>query len=324
MPANLTPEYLKAEQKFKEATTPEERLEALREMLALIPKHKGTEKMQADIKKRISKVSKEIQQAKGKKKGISYIIKKEGAGQVSLVGLPNSGKSQLLSALTNANPIISEIPISTKKPYPGMMDYENIQIQIIDLPPINSFYRQPWVYEIIKKSNLLLLIIDTSRDDMIEQIDFLIEDLKKSKIIIKRTDEENSLFFKKSIMVANKIDTPSSQDYLPILYEFYDKDFLIIPVSALEKKNINSLKSTIFENLDIIRVYAKPPRREADLSQPFIFAKGSTVSHMAEAIHKDFKEKMKYARVWGKVNYNGQRVSKDYVMNDGDIIEIHI
>jgi ribosome-interacting GTPase 1 len=327
MPANLTPEYLKADKQYKQAKSPEEKLDALQIMLATIPKHKGTEKMQADLKRKISQANKEIQKGKGKKGGTSYIIKKEGAGQVCLVGLPNAGKSQLLAALTNANPEISETPFSTKRPYPGMAVFENIQIQIIDLPPIYPNYRQPWMYEIIKNCDIVLLVIDVSRDDIIEQIDIIKEDLKNSRIslISPNSPPDSSIpYAKKTVLIANKIDIPSSKDFLPIIYELFEKDFIIIPISSLEKKNLNSLKSTIFENLEIIRVYSKPPGKPPDKNQPFIFPKGSTILTMAEAIHKDFKSNIKYARIWGRTDYNGLRVPKDYVLKDGDIIEIHI
>ncbi len=327
MPANLTPEYLKAEEEYRQAKTPEEKLEALRAMLAAIPKHKGTEKMQADIKRKISQANKEVQKSGRKKSSVSYIIKREGAGQVCLIGTANSGKSSLLAALTNANPAISDIPFTTKIPYPGMLHYQNILIQIIDLPPINSYYRIYWLYEIAKKADILLLIIDTSRDDIIEQITFIKDDLAKSNIqLLANLNKPNleNKFAKKCILVATKIDLPSAKENLPILLELFEKEFFIIPLSTLENKNIEALKSAIFENLDIVRIYSKPPGKPPDLTQPFIFPKGATVLDMAEAIHKEFREKLKYARLWQKNNINGIRISKDYILQDEDIIEIHV
>ncbi|OGF68084.1 MAG: hypothetical protein A2Y62_05590 [Candidatus Fischerbacteria bacterium RBG_13_37_8] len=326
MPANLTPEYLKAEGQFRQAKSPEDKLEALRAMLAAIPKHKGTEKMQADIKKKISQTNKELQKKKGKKTGTSYIIKREGAGQICLVGISNTGKSTLLATLTNANPEISEVPYTTKIPYPGMLLYQNIQIQIIDLPSINPYYRLYWIYEIIKKADIVLLVIDVSRDDIIEQISTIKEDLKKSHIELipaSRTVAPEDLYSKRTILLANKMDLASSKDNLPVLLELYQHEFLIIPVSPLEKKNIDALEFTIFEYLDIVRVYSKPPGKPPDHNQPFIFSKGSTLLDMAEAIHKDVKEKLKYARLWKKTGITGLRIPKEYVLEDEDIIEIH-
>lgn len=327
MPANLTPEYLKAEEEFRQAKSPEEKLDALRAMLAAIPKHKGTEKMQADIKRKISQANKELQKAGRKKSSISYIIKREGAGQVCLIGTANSGKSKLLATLTNANPITSEIPFTTKTPYPGMMPYQNVYIQIIDLPAINSYYRVYWLYEIAKKADLLLLIVDASKDDIIEQISFIKEDLTNSNIqLINNMNKSstNNRFAKKCILVATKIDLPQAKDNLPIFLDLYENEFLIIPLSAAENKNIDALKAAIFDNLNIIRIYSKPPGKPPDLTQPFIFHKGATLLDMAETIHKEFKEKLKYARLWQKDNINGIRIPKDYKLQDGDIIEIHV
>lgn len=208
-----------------------------------------------------------------------------------------------------------------------MAIFENIQIQIIDLPPIFPNYRQPWVYEIIKKCDIVLMVIDVSRDDIIEQIDVIRDDLKNSRIgLISSNYPPDPLipFAKKTILVASKIDVPASKDNLPILYELFENDFIIIPLSSKEKKNIESLKSALFENLDIVRVYSKPPGKPPDMHQPFIFPKGSTILNMAEAIHKEFVQNLKYARIWGRTDYNGLRVPKHYVLKDGDIIEIHI
>jgi len=328
MPANLTPEYLKAEEEYRQAKTPEEKLEALRAMLAAIPKHKGTEKMQADIKRKISQANKELQKAGKKKSSISYIIKREGAGQVCLIGTANSGKSTLLASITNANPSISDIPFTTKTPYPGMMPYQNIYVQIIDLPPINSYYRLYWLYEIAKKADLLILVVDTSRDDIIEQISFIKDDLAKANIQLSTSGNNAPMqnkFAKKCILAATKMDLPASKEHLPILLELFEKEFLIIPISAKENKNLDALKAAIFDNLNIVRIFSKPPGKPVDLTQPFIFPKGATVLDMAEAIHKEFREKLKYARLWQKNNnINGIRIPKDYLLQDGDIIEIHI
>ena len=105
MPANLTPQYLKAEERYKQAKTDPEKLLALEEMLATIPKHKGTEKLQGDIKQRISRLKKESLKKKGSHHWESdFFAVKEGAGQIVILGPPNTGKSQLLASLTSAHP----------------------------------------------------------------------------------------------------------------------------------------------------------------------------------------------------------------------------
>ena len=137
MPANLTPEYLAAEEEFKSAQSHEEKIAALERMLSTVPKHKGTEKLQADIKRRLSRERKEGHKKGGARTVPFWLVKKEGAGQVALIGPPNAGKSSLLAALTNARPEVADYPFTTHAPTPGMMAYENIQVQLIDLPPVS-------------------------------------------------------------------------------------------------------------------------------------------------------------------------------------------
>ena len=122
MPANLTQQYLKAEEAYRRATTVDEELKCLQVMLQEIPKHKGTDHLQAQLKTKISKAKKELQSDKrtGKKtRGIR--IPRQGAGTAILMGGPNAGKSQLLATLTRAAPQVAEYPFTTHVPMPGMM-----------------------------------------------------------------------------------------------------------------------------------------------------------------------------------------------------------
>ena len=167
MPANLTPQYLDADKRFRQAKNAAEKISALEDMLALIPKHKGTEKMQADLKRRLSKAREEAQK-KGKAgaRGNTYHVPREGAGQVVLVGPPNSGKSTLLAMLTNAIPEVGDYPFTTRKPLPGMMDFENVKIQLVDLPPIAPEWTEGWVYALIRNAELVLVLVDLASDDV--------------------------------------------------------------------------------------------------------------------------------------------------------------
>ncbi len=336
MPANLTPQYLGAELRFKQATTIQEKIEALEEMMALIPKHKGTEKMRADLRRRMAKLRADT----GKKHGVSkasamYTVRREGAGQVVLVGAPNVGKSLLLSKLTKAVPEIADYPFTTRLPQPGMMPFENIQIQIVDLPAIASEYYEGWVGHIIRSASLALLIVDLGSDDLLEEVDDVLNILDASNIrlIAKPPADAASLpstTFRETLLVANKSDAPRAAENLEILREFYGDRFEILPISATLGQGLESLRQTLFERLDIVRIYTKIPGKKADLtSPPFVLKSGSTVLDLAKAVHRDFAGTLKYAKKWsspqskGPLKYDGQMVERNHVLEDGDILELH-
>ncbi|MFC1726499.1 GTPase [candidate division KSB1 bacterium] len=329
MPANLTPQFHEAENKYRIAKDNKEKLMHLEEMLKVIPKHKGTEKIQGDIKSRIAKLRKEPdKKSKMSHRGSSmYQVEKEGAAQVVLAGMPNTGKSSFLASVTNAEPCVAEYPLSTLKPIPGMMQYENIQIQLVDLIPINPEYFEPWVVGIIRNSDAVLIFVNLSEDpvtELEETLKFLEE---KNIFIVKSLEEIDYEFgnvYKRALIAANMIDLDENEENLEILSELYQDRFDIIPVSSKYSMNLDNLKVKIFRFLDILRVYSKPPRKEPDLSQPMVFPIGTTVIDVARSLHKDFVEKFKFARIWGDGKYEGQKVNRDYVVVDGDVIEFHI
>jgi hypothetical protein len=328
MPANLTPEYLAAEKKYRTAKTLEEKLKALKEMWATLPKHKGTDKLQADIKRRISQIKKEMEEEKQKKKkgAVSFLFpEKEGAGQIVLVGLPNSGKSSILKSLTNANPNIAEYPFTTVLPKPGMMRFEDIQIQIIDLPPFLKNKYQWWQREIVRNSDGILVILDISRDEVLEDIGEIEEIIREMKIEFSDIDEYSfsGIIKKKGLYVLNKWDSEGAEDRFKVLKEMYpEKKF--IPYSCLTEFNKEELKKEIFDLLEIIRIYTKEPGKKPDMDDPMILEKGSTVLDAAKELHKDFAKRLKFARVWGSARFPGQRVERDYILKDKDIVEFHI
>jgi len=322
MPANLTPEYMAADRKFKAAVTPQDKLAALEEMLATIPKHKGTEKMQADIKRRIARLRNEAQRQRGASRGKPfYHVDKEGAGQIALVGAPNTGKSALLAALTNAAPEVADYPFTTRVPLPGMMTYENVQVQLVDLPPITPDLTEPWLYAIIRTADAVLLVADLAADDLLEQTEQVLALLAQANIqLVGQVREKNQ---KPAILVANKLDAHGAGDRLALLREFIGSRLPVLPVSAQVETGLETLREAGFRLLGVIRVYSKPPGKKADMSAPFILPGGSTVLDAAEAVHKDLREKIRYARLWGRQGFQGQMVGRDHVLADGDVIEIH-
>lgn len=321
MPANLTPQYLEADRRFKTATTPQDKLAALEEMLTVIPKHKGTEKMQADLKRRIAKLRAQMQQRKGAARGRpSYVVDREGAGQIVLVGAPNVGKSALLRGLTNAQPEIADYPFTTRVPLPGMMPYENVQVQLVDLPPVTEV-TEGWLFAIIRGADAAALVVDLATDDVLSQIEQVQALLGQAKVsLVPEPQEPNQ---KRAIVIANKLDAPGAASRLALVRDFIRAALPVVPASALHGTGLGELQRMLFELLGVIRVYSKPPGRKADRSTPFVLKRGATVRDAAEAVHRDFAAKLKYARLWGTGEFQGQMVGRDHVLKDGDIIEIH-
>jgi ribosome-interacting GTPase 1 len=329
MPANLTKQYLKAEARYKNAIDPEEKLECLQEMMREIPKHKGTEKMRGDIKKRISQLTKTMQSSKGKK-AFSYRIEKQGGGCIVLLGPPNSGKSSLLNALTNASAETAEYPFTTREPYQAMMMHEDVPIQLVDLPPLSKQYIENWLLPLARTGDMIFMVFDLSRAEILEDMEMVFRQLEKGKIravekIVEDDDEEDYNFeYLPTIVLLNKTDHPNAKEHREVFIELFDKKLPVYPVSIIKEQGVEDLRRLAFEKLEILRVYSKSPGQKADIKQPFILKKGSTLLDFARKVHKDFADNLKFARIWGESVLDGQRVDRAYILQDKDIIELHI
>jgi len=319
MPANLTPQYMEADKRYHQAKTPEEKLICLQEMFALIPKHKGTEKMQADIKSRISKLQKSKGQKSQTRHSTWYHIEKQGAGQVVVFGAPNVGKSSIVKILTNCQTEIAPYPFTTTVPIAGMLIYEDVQIQLIDTPPLTDD-SPPWFFHIIRTADSSVWVIDASADDLLENTELCIKKLRDANLYY---DSEVKDFIKPMLVVANKSDEPNALFGLEIVKELIG-ELPLIQVSVNTKTGLEELKQNIFETLGVIRVYTKPQGKQPDLTDPVIIKKGSTVLDAAKNLHKEFASKLKYARLWDNKEHNGQMVERNYVLKDRDIIEFHV
>jgi small GTP-binding protein len=329
MPANLPPQYFETERKLKTAKTPQEKRIILEELLSLVPKHKGTEKLQALLKTKIAKLKSAAQKKPAiAKHALSFHFDKTGAGQVILIGPPNAGKSMLVKSLSNANPEIADYPFTTRTPYPAMMEYENIQIQLIDTPPITPEYMEVWHYELIKEADGILFLLDLSSENPVNTIHTIMERLKEKKIELIAEDRAIPsgvpLYHKKTLIVANKKDLLSAEENYDVLKKALESRFNPIPVSAISGDGLEYLKKRIFSMLQIIRVYSKIPGKKADFSDPYTLKKGSSVMTMARTVHKDFAQNLKYARIWSKTKYQGQKVNRNHILEDEDVIELHI
>ncbi len=327
MPANLPPQYHAAEEAFRKASTVEQKIEALQEMLTMIPKHKGTEKLQGDLKRRLSKLREEGQK-KGKASHYNpFAVEKQGAGQVALLGYPNTGKSSLLTALTRAKAKVGQYPYTTAVPLAGMMPYENILIQLIDTPPISSEGAPPGLLNVVREADMLVLTIDASSPDCLEQLEGTFSFLVSKKVIEDHSSGAPSNNEKglstPYLIVLTKMDLKESSDNLTILQEL-KPDIHFLTLSARQEQGFNTLKDKIYQELRIVRVYTKAPNKQPDLDTPFVLKKGSTVLDLAYSIHRDFPEKLKNARVWGSAKFDGQTVSREHELEDGDIVELNV
>ncbi|MFO7650364.1 MAG: TGS domain-containing protein [bacterium] len=323
MPANLSPEFKKAEERYRAATAPEERLVLLEEMLTTIPKHKGTEKMQADLKTRIAKLKKELvssgKPGGGGRRGDWFHVEKQGAGQVVTVGVPNAGKSALVRALTGLATEVAAYPFTTTIPQAGMMEFEDIQIQLVDSPPV-AVDSPAWLYHIMRTTDVLLVLYDLGDDALIENTELLHDLLAKARIALEPTE---GVTLKKLVRLGAKCDDPAALDRLAILRELIG-DVPLMLVSSEHGTGLEELRRHLFETLDIIRVYTKKPGKPPVMDDPVILKRGSSLMDAAYHLHKEIAQNLTFARLWNSSGLDGQRVDRAHVLLDKDIVEFHV
>jgi ribosome-interacting GTPase 1 len=328
MPTNLPPDYFEIEKRFRSAESITERIACLQEMLSVVPKHKGTDHLRADLRRKLSKLKAESRSRKGaSRRESAFHIDREGAGQVAVIGPTNVGKSSLVCALTNATPEVSAAPFATWQPTPGMMPIEDIQVQLVDTPPLSRDYVEPALMDLIRRSDMILLVVDLQTHP-VEQLENTLAILEEHRIVPlcmkKRFGGQDRLLFKPLLVLANKADDEESDELFTLFLQLLERECPAIPVSATTGRSLEHLKQIVFERLEIVRVYAKPPGKDADLSAPFVIERGSTVEDFARSVHQDFYEKLTAARVWGSSVFDGQMVPRDYVLHDGDVVELRI
>ena len=317
MPANLPPTYYKLKHQHEAAKTDEERLSLLEEMLRIIPKHKGSEKVVSDLRRRIASYKRDPSEKGGKgssRRSHSEHIPKQGAGQIVLIGPPNGGKSQILSNFTNAKPEVSPTPYTTALPTIGMLRYENIQFQLIDTPSILLDFISSTLLTLTRNADLVLPIVSLASDNLLDDLDTVIAFLKEA---------DREISESRPLVVANQLDTIGAEERLEILKEFYEDTFQIHPISAETGVGKESLSQAIYTELDILRIYPKAPGKAIERDDPIVIPTGSTVLDAAMELHKDFAE-FRFARIWGPQWHDGQSVSRNDVIYDGDVVEFHL
>ena len=337
MPTNVTPEFKKVQAEYRRAKDPSERLELLREMMRVVPKHKGTEHLRADIKTKIKELSDELSGPSGAaaRTGPQIAFRVEGAGQLALIGPPNTGKSALHARLTGSHSTSEAYPFATQWPQPGMFPYEDVAFQVIDLPSVSNEHPIPYLADTLHHANGGLFVVDLSQPGCVEQAAATIEILNERRVVLSSAwphglpaepadDEDMFRVELPTLLVANKadlLDDPGAE--LAILEELLEIDFPTIAVSARDGTGLEGLGSWLFEALGVVRVFTKIPGQPADMDHPFALLRGETVIDLARLIHKDVARDFKFARVWGRESFDGQQVGRDHVLADGDVLEVH-
>jgi len=329
MAVNLPPQYHEAEAEYKKARTPEDKLVGLRKMWVILPKHKASEKVQVILKTKISELSDEIEAIKaGPKKAApgTFKIPKQGCGQIIFLGGPNGGRSSILRKLTRATPEVAPYPFTTREPVPGMMEWEDVRLQLIDLPPITADFYETYLTDFTRTADAAALIVDLGDDDGPFAVETVLEQLKARRRNLvdnpPENDDDPTVYHVRTVLIANKIDAEGAKDRLDIHTEMLGARFPIHTVSAETGEGIEGLRKLFFDRLGLIRIYGKLPGKQADMTSPFTIPVGGTVMDFAEAVHSELAEGLKAAKVWGSAQFDGQTVKRDHVLRDRDVVEL--
>jgi hypothetical protein len=340
MPANLSPEYKAAEAAFRKARDPRERLDWLREMLRTIPKHKGTDHLQADIKRRIKELAEELEgPRKGGARGApALVVRPEGAAQIALIGPPNSGKSALHARLTGSGAQVAEYPFTTQLPEPGMMAHEDVRFQLVDLPAVSPEHAVPWLAGALQTAEACLLVVDLGDPNCVDQVEAVHRLLREKRITLTERwpfgdgapggdgaeDDDPFAVRLPTLLVANKADLSDDEGAeLEAFRELTGYRYPALATSALTGHGLGLLGPWLFAHLGVVRVYTKAPGKAPAKDHPFTLRRGQTVDDVARLVHKDLAQSLKYARVWGRSGFDGQHVGREHRLEDGDVVELH-
>jgi uncharacterized protein len=329
MPANLTLQYKEAEARFRRAADHAEKIDALREMIALLPKHKGTEKLHADLKHRLAKLEEEGAHVirSGHHGPDPNRVKHEGAGQWVMLGPPNSGKSALLAALTHAHPEVAEYPFTTRAPLPGMVIHENVQVQLVDTPAVAPGHVESFLPALAGGADGLLIVVDVTSDGVAEAVQQAVEVMERGHVWPPPrpfpATASPLLALRPTYLVGNKCDLDEDGVFAGLAREAAGGDLAFLAVSAVRGDGLDGLRAALWRDLRRIRVHTKEPGRKPDLGKPFVLPEHATVQDLARLVHREMADQLKFARVWGTAKFDGQQVDRHHELFDHDVVELH-
>ena len=324
MPTNVTPEYKKAEEAYREAKTLDEKIERLQDMISLLPKHKGTDHLYADLKRRLAKLKRELESSGGRRGGGQALdFTREGAAQVILVGPPNSGKSSIVHSVTNAHTEAGDYPFTTHKPVPGMALYLDIQIQLVDTPPVTADFMHMHMLGLVRSADGVLIVIDLSSDNILDDLEMVLHAFRERHVEFVRHGNIRNRDEVLCRIIANKADTEDADERLALVKDMVGERLDILPLSCHDMQSVAAIPEMLFRWFGIVRVYSKIPGKKADMDHPFTVFRGGTVEEICALVHKDFVQNLKFARLWRR-NDTPITVSRHELVEDGDVLELHL